>query len=52
MQIFVCLDFGQGVCEYFFCLRPHHKNNMEEKTYPGMDSLVCGKADGANFISV
>jgi len=35
-----------------FCLRPDHRNNVEEKTYPAMDSPVYGEAGGEKFIAV
>jgi len=35
----------------FFSIFPSHKKNIEGKTYPAMESPVCGKADSAISVS-
>jgi len=43
----------QGYVYSSFCLCPGHRNSIEEKkTFPAMDSLVYGEANGPNFITV
>ena len=35
-----------------FYLHSGHRRNMEEETYPALDSPVYGEADGAKFVLV